>query len=67
MAKYTESKKQSNRKWDSSNLDRMSLAVPKGHKDAIKAHAIKYDNGSVNAFIKRAIDETMVRDRREDK
>lgn len=63
--KYTEKKKISNRKWDSENLDRMSIALPKGKKQAIeahiKAHPEKQDK-SVNRFINRAIDETMQRD-----
>jgi hypothetical protein len=37
-------------------------AVKKGQKEIIKAHADEYDNGSVNAFIQRAICETMERD-----
>ena len=42
--------------------DRINLTVKKGGKDIIKAHADKYDGGSVNGFIQRAIDETMARD-----
>ena len=59
--KYTEAQKQSARKWDATNLDRISIAVPKGHKDAIKAHAEAHSE-SVNGFINRAIEETMQRD-----
>ena len=55
--KYTEARKEGNRKWDTANLDRVSVAMPKGKKDIIKAHAEK--NGeSVNGFVNRAIDET---------
>lgn len=43
------------------SFDRVSLALPKGKKDAIKAHAEKMGE-SVNKFISRAIDETMERD-----
>ena len=43
-------------------FDRINLTVDKGKKESIKAHAIKYDGGSVNAFINRAIDEAMKRD-----
>lgn len=60
--KYTEAKKEGNRRWDAANLDRLSIAVPKGKKDLVKAHAEKYDAGSVNAFINRAINEQMARD-----
>lgn len=42
--------------------DRINLTVPKGQKEIIKAHAEKTDGGSVNAFIQRAIAETMERD-----
>lgn len=59
--KYTEARKDSNRKWDANNLDRMSIAVPKGMRDTIKAHA-ESQGESVNAFINRAISEAMTRD-----
>lgn len=42
--------------------DRINLTIKKGEKEILKAHAEKYDNGSVNAFIQRAIAETMQRD-----
>jgi len=61
VPKYTENKKKSNRKWDASNLDRLSLALPKGSKETIKAHAQKRGE-SVNGFIGRAITETIERD-----
>jgi predicted HicB family RNase H-like nuclease len=61
VSNYTEAKKEGNKRWDAKNLDRMSIALPKGTKDAIKAHAEK--NGeSVNGFINRAIKETIERE-----
>ena len=60
--KYTEAQKQSARKWDAANLDRISIAVPKGHKEDIKPHAEAHSE-SVNGFINWAIEETMERDR----
>lgn len=60
--KYTEARKEGNRKWDAANLDRLSIAVPKGKKDLIKAHA-EAQGESVNAFISRAIDEAMEREK----
>ena len=60
--KYTEARKDNNRKWDAANLDRLSLALPKGSKDKIKAHA-DFMGESVNAFIGRSINEAMERDR----
>ena len=51
MRKYTEARKQGNKKWDSANLDRMSIALPKGYREAIKARADK-EGLSVNAYIR---------------
>lgn len=48
-------------KYVKANYDRMELTVPKGQKEAIKAHA-EAQGESVNGFINRAIDETMERD-----
>ena len=59
--KYTDARKENNKKWDAANLDRISIAVPKGQKDVIKAHA-EARGESVNAFVGRAIEETMQRD-----
>lgn len=61
--KYTEARKEGNKRWDEKNLDRVSLALPKGKKEEIKAHAELFDGGSVNRFITRAIAETMERDK----
>ena len=48
--KYTEARKAGNRKWDAENLDRLSIALPKGMKEKIKAAAAR-DGKSVNQFI----------------
>lgn len=53
-------------KYMKANYDRINLTTEKGKKDLIKAHAEKYDKGSVNAFINRAIEETMERDNKAD-
>lgn len=42
--------------------DDVRLQVKKGQKEIIKEHAKRFDNGSINGFINRAIDETMARD-----
>ena len=42
--------------------DRVNLTIPKGQKETIKAHA-EAQGESLNAFITRAITETMERDR----
>lgn len=52
-------------KYNAANYDRISLNVIKGSKDIIKQHADMFDNGSINAFINRAIEETMARDKKE--
>lgn len=61
--KYTDARKEGNRRWDANNLDRMSVAFPKGYRDRIKAHAAEHGE-SANAFMRRAVDETMERDMR---
>ena len=48
------------------NYDRIDITVPKGRKAEIKVHASAHGE-SVNAFINRAIDETMTRDKEPDK
>ena len=41
LQKYTEARKEGNRKWDAANLDRISIAMAKGKKDQIKSAAIE--------------------------
>ena len=48
-------------KWQQENKERINLVVDKGQKDVIKAHA-EARGESVNAFINRAVTETMERD-----
>lgn len=48
-------------KYMAANYDRINLTVAKGQRDAIKAHA-ETRGESTNAFIGRAIQETMERD-----
>lgn len=43
------------------NYDRIEVKVPKGKKDVVQAHA-EAQGESLNAFINRAIDETIERD-----
>ena len=45
-------------KYVKSNYDRLELTVPKGKKDAIRAHA-EARGESVNSFINRVVDEAM--------
>ena len=51
-------------KYMKENYDRVNLTLPKGKKDAVKAHA-ESRGESLNAFINRAIDEAMGRDNEE--
>ena len=52
---------EANNRYNAKAYDRINVAMPKGRKDIIKAHAEK--NGeSVNGFVNRAINETMQRD-----
>ena len=45
----------------SRTYDRVNQTIPKGQKETIKAHA-ETQSESLNAFINRAITETMERD-----
>lgn len=51
-------------KYIKENYDRQEITMPKGKKEIVKAHAERHGE-SVNAFINRAIDETMERDNNE--
>lgn len=53
--KYTEARKENNKKWDTANLDRVSIAIPKGRKDVIKAAAAAAGE-SMNQYIITAVD-----------
>lgn len=59
--KYTEAVKQSNKKWDAANLDRISIALPKGKKDDVKAAAVAVGE-SMNQYIINAVEQRMERD-----
>ena len=64
--KYTDARKEGNRRWDAANLDRISIALPKGRKAEIKAHLDSRGEGeSINAFISRAIDTQMEIDKKD--
>ena len=60
--KYTEAQKKSAKKWDAANLDRVSIALPKGKKDDIKAAAAAAGE-SMNQYIIAAVDQRMQRDK----
>ncbi len=51
--------------WDAKNLERVSVALPKGKKELIRKHAERQGE-SVNGFINRAIDEAIERDQKQE-
>lgn len=53
-------------KYTRANYDEITIRVPKGEKETIKAHA-NSTGESVNAFIGRAISEAMTRDKEREK
>lgn len=58
---YTEKVRDSNRKWDSANLDRISIAFRRGEKEIIQDHS-RMMGESMNAFIHRAVFSQIERD-----
>lgn len=60
--KYTEARKTGNRKWDAANLDRISVAAPKGTKERWKSAATAHDK-SLNQLIVEAVDHQISQDR----
>lgn len=61
-SKYTEAQKNATKEY---MKDKHTLRVVVTNEDCerIREHAANFDNGSMNAFIKRAINETMERDK----
>ena len=61
MAIKSDAQRRAVAKYNLENYERIELRVPKGKKETIKAHA-ESNGESVNAFINRAIEETLERD-----
>lgn len=59
--KNSEARIRANNKYNAKAYDRINIAVPKGKKEMVQIHAAAYGE-SVNAFVNRAIDETIQRD-----
>lgn len=57
----SEAQKKATAKFEQQNYDKVLLRMPKGKKEAIKAHADEQSE-SLNGFINRAIDEAIERD-----
>ena len=58
----TEAQRRARDKWLSEKVETINLRVPKGHKVIIKQHAESCGE-SVNAFLIRAAEETIKRDK----
>lgn len=63
MSQHYQQRKKANERYLASQ-DRITIRIPKesGLKATIEAHATRKDGGSVQAFVLRAIRETMQRD-----
>ena len=57
----SESQRKAVAKYNAANYERIELRVEKGQKQTLKAHA-EAQGESLNAFINRAITETVARD-----
>ena len=62
-AKYTEAQKKATKEY-MENRHTLRVVVTNEEKKMIQNHAAQFGNGSMNAFIKRAIMETMERDKK---
>ena len=58
----SESQRKAVAKYNAANYDRVELRIPKGKKQELQVHADSQGE-SLNAFINRAITETMGRDK----
>lgn len=57
----SEAEKRASIKYDHEKIDRIAMRVPKGKRALMQEHANKHGE-SLNAFLNRAVDETMARD-----
>ena len=58
----TEAQKRATAKWNAEKVDRIVFRVSKGKKDLIQKHAESHGE-SLSAFLNRAVNEAMERDR----
>lgn len=63
-AKVSKAQQTAVNKYVKKNYDRINVTFPKGRKEILKAHAAQHGE-SVNAFIIRAVNETMERDNKQ--
>lgn len=59
---YTEAKKRATMKYQKANLDAITLRFQKGYKEKLQAH-LELTGEKQIEFIRRAIEETIARDR----
>ncbi len=62
----SKAQKRATQKYNKNHYDLFHIRVPKGIKEKIVVHAKKYD-GTLNKFLKRAVDETIEKDNGKDK
>ena len=62
----SEAAKRAVKKYDQEKIDRIAMRVPKGKREVIQAHA-QEQGESINAFLNRAVDETIERDQEKKK
>ena len=62
----SDARRRANNKWLTERVENVTLRVPKGKRELIQEHATKTGE-SVNAFINRAIEETIRRDQEKPK
>ena len=60
-SKISKAQQKAVNKYVKNNYDRINVTFPKGKKEMLKSHAEKHGE-SVNAFIVRAVNETMARE-----
>ena len=61
----TEAQKRATAKWNAEKVDRIVFRVSKGKKDLIQKHAESHGE-SLSAFLNRAVNEAMERDRQKE-
>lgn len=64
VAKISDARRRANEKYNAKAYDEIKVRVPKNKKKDIKAHAESLGE-SLNAFINRAIDNTIAQDNNE--
>ena len=62
----SEAAKRAVKKYDEKKIDRIAMRVPKGKREVIQAPA-QEQGESINAFLNRAVDETIERDQEKKK